>query len=184
MKGDTRPAERCSAAGPGWKPPCRWLLFLFFCPEKADPHSRHPPSLGHGYSDEQRHAHAGARRGVRLRVSGREGLHQFLLLFRGLPLRSVAAWAVAHPHCKDRLVRTHLLPHRICSLQPRLLGLLSVSLGPLSICIHTFSIRFGGDVSKGGGGPSEIFHICFLSFPILNICIFERFIHKLALQML
>lgn len=95
---------------------------------KADTNGGHPPALGHGDSNEQRHAHAGAGRGVRLRVSRRKGLHQLLLLFRRLPLRSLAARQVAHPHRQDRLVCTHLFPHCICALQPGLLGLLSLSL--------------------------------------------------------
>lgn len=71
----------------------------------------------------------------------------------------MAARAVAHPHREDRLVRTHLLPHCVRSLQPRLLGLLSVSLGPPFVCIHTFSIGFGRDISRGA---SEI--LCLFLF--------------------
>ena len=133
-----------------------WVVFILL---KADTHGRHPSTLGHSHPDEQRHAHAGARRGVRVRVSGREGLHQLLLLFRRLPLRSLAAWQVAHPHRQDRLVRTHLLPHCIWSLQPGLLGLLSLSLGPgvntsHSLLHSTYALCQQGTFWRRG--PTEI----------------------------
>lgn len=141
----------------------RWLTVWFFVLLKADTHGRHPSTLCHCHSNEQRHTHAGAGRGVRLRVSGREGLHQLLLLFRRLPLRSLAARQVAHPHRQDRLIRSHLLPHRLRSLQPGLLGLLSLSLGPAvypassSHTLHyilTLRSAPARDISEGRG-PAE-----------------------------
>lgn len=106
----------------------RWLNshFVLF---KADTNCGYPSTLSHSHSNEQCHTHARARRGIWLWMSRWEGLHQFLLLFRGLPLWSLAAWQVAHSHRQDRLVCTYLLPNCFCALQSGLLGLLSLSLG-------------------------------------------------------
>lgn len=113
---------------------CCHCLCVLWSVSKADAHSGHPPALGHRHPDEQRHAYAGARRRVRLRVPGREGLHQLLLLLRGLPLRGLAPRPTAHPRRQDRLICAHLLSHCLRPLQPGLLGLLPVPLGhaPLS----------------------------------------------------
>lgn len=111
---------------------CVSLLFLFVClwsVFKADTHSGHSSTLSYRYPDEQRHTHAGARRRVRLRVPGREGLYQLLLLLRGLSLRCLATRPTAHPHRQDRLIRTYFLPHCLWPLQLGLLGLLPVPLG-------------------------------------------------------
>lgn len=131
---------------------CVSLLSLFvWSVSKADTHSGHPPALGHCHPDEQRHAHAGARRGVRLRVPGWEGLHQLLLLLRGLPLRGLAPRPAAHPHRQDRLIRTHLFSHCLWPLQPGLLGLLPVPLGhtpSLPLSLSPSYSRFKGTLSK------------------------------------
>lgn len=134
---------------------CSCLLSLFVClwsVSKADAHSGHPPALGHRHPDEQRHAYAGARRGVRLRVPGREGLHQLLLLLRGLPLGGLAPRPAAHPRRQDRLIRAHLLSHCLRPLQPGLLGLLPVPLGHTpfspSLPLSPSYSRFKGTLSK------------------------------------
>lgn len=75
--------RRLNAAPDRWS---RWpvyltgLLLILCSVLKAGPHCGHSPALSHRHPDEQRHPHAGARRGVRLRVSGWEGLLQLLLL--------------------------------------------------------------------------------------------------------
>lgn len=118
----------------------RWLNshFALF---KADTNCGYPSPLSHSHSNEQRHAHARARRGVWLWMSRWEGLHQFLLLLWRLPLRSLAAWQVAHPRRQDRLVCTYLLPNCFCALQSGLLGLLSLSLGAgmYTVLLHCFT---------------------------------------------
>lgn len=131
---------------------CVSLLSLFVClwsVSKADTHGGHSSTLSHRHPDEQRHTHAGARRRVRLRVPGREGLYQLLLLLRGLPLWCLASRPTAHPHRQDRLICTHLLPNCLWPLQLGLLGLLSVPLGHshFSSSLPSYS-RFKGTLSK------------------------------------
>lgn len=151
----------------------RWFVLF-----KADTNGGHPSTLGDSHPDEQRHTHAGARRGIWLWVSRWKRLHQFLLLFRRLPLWSLAAWKAAHSHCQDRLIRTHLLSHCVCSLQSGLLGLLSISLGmgafpasplPFSVCSAPASdILQERDPLK----YPEISHFCYLS-PFKFVLVFS-----------
>lgn len=85
------------------------------------------PSQISNHPNEQCHTPSREGRGIWLRVSGWQGLCQFLLLFWRLPNRSLETWANTYPHCQNGLLCSDLLSHRLLFVQSGLLGVLSLS---------------------------------------------------------
>lgn len=95
---------------------------------------RHEAAAGHDDHVQQLPVLAGVGGYVRVRVPGRQGLPELLLLLRGVQVRLLEERANPHRHLGAGLVFPRLLPHVLPALQPGLLGRLPVPL----------SCRWGG----------------------------------------